>query len=57
MAKDSELTPVANAAVKLRLTREQVVRRIQLGQIEGRQVAGRWFVEVRALATAERTSD
>lgn len=36
--------PAAVAAVRLGMARDTLVRRIQLGLIKGRQVAGRWVM-------------
>jgi hypothetical protein len=44
--------PLAEAATRLGMNRERIIRRIQDGEIEGGQVAGRWFVERSALPRA-----
>lgn len=42
--QDPEKVPVSVAALRLRLNREQLIRRIQQGEIVGGQEGGRWFV-------------
>ena len=39
-----EMVLVSEAAIRLRLTREQVIRRIQSGEIAGGRVMGSWYV-------------
>ena len=45
--------PIAEAAVQLRLTREQVVRRIQRGELDGGIRRGRWYLTGAALEAAK----
>ncbi len=49
----TDLVPLGVAAMRLRLNREQLLRRIQQGRIAGRQEYGRWYVERNALEAAE----
>lgn len=44
MPKVNEEFPVSEASLRLGLTREQVIRRIQTRVLEGRLDAGRWMV-------------
>lgn len=46
---ECEMVPVAEAAVALQLNREQLIRRIQRGQIAGGRTLGRWYVQREAL--------
>jgi hypothetical protein len=41
-----EMVPVATAALRWRLAREIVIRRIQTGKIRGEQREGKWYAEV-----------
>ena len=51
--EDTDGVPVSEASIRLQLTREKVIRRIQTGAIPGgRDVDGRWYVERSALDRA-----
>lgn len=52
MTTREEMVPLAEAAVKLRLNREQLLRRIQQGSIVGGKSLGYWYVERGALEQA-----
>lgn len=51
--KDQERIPVSTAALRLRLNREQLIRRIQQGEIAGGQEGGRWYVDGSELGRLE----
>lgn len=42
---EGDRVPLSAAALRLRLNREQLIRRIQRGEIAGGQEGGKWFVE------------
>lgn len=48
------LVPLAEAAMRLHMTRERALRRVMAGKLPGRQVDGFWFVESNALPTDAR---
>lgn len=48
------LVPLAEAAMRLRVSRERALRRVLSGALPGRQVDGKWFVERDALPTDAR---
>jgi hypothetical protein len=50
--KDS--VPLAAAAIALKMNRERLLRRVQAGEIAGRQIDGRWFVDASELAARQR---
>lgn len=55
MVETSVGVPVSPAATRLRMTREKLIRRIQLGAIAGGQdESGRWYVDREALERAAR---
>ncbi len=43
-SNQSERIPLPEACSRLQMTREQVIPRIQKGELEGGQDLGRWFV-------------
>ena len=51
-ATQEEFVPASDAATALRVSREQVVRRIQRGELAGEQLHGRWFIYRSALERA-----
>lgn len=51
MTSPRDIVPVAEAAIQLRLSREQLIRRIQVGAIAGGKALG-WFVYRDALDKA-----
>ena len=46
---DQDLVPLAEASRRLGMNREKVLRRLQDGKLDGRQILGRWFVELSCL--------
>jgi hypothetical protein len=44
--------PATEAAIRLRKTRERVIRSVQVGELEGALVDGRWVVDGDALERA-----
>lgn len=51
---DKDMAPIAEATLALHMTRERIIRSIQRGELEGAQIAGRWFVSRAALAAAAK---
>ena len=49
---DGDIVSVAQAALVLRLNREQIIRRIQRGRIAGGKALGVWYVQRSALTEA-----
>lgn len=39
-----DFVPVAEGTFALKATREMIIRRIQLGLLQGRMIAGRWYI-------------
>lgn len=54
MTTDSQTVdvPISEAALRLRMSRERLIRAIQSGTIAGRQIAGRWHADGEALEQA-----
>jgi hypothetical protein len=58
---DGDFEPVADATIKCGVSRERLVRAIQMGKIRGTKKAGYWLVDkrdaarIRRLGSAEST--
>lgn len=50
------LTPFMDAAFRLRLTREQLMRRVLRGEIASERRDGRWYVVTEAIDDAATTA-
>lgn len=47
-SKEFEFVPIAEAAMRTRMTREMVLRRVQRGVLRGEQRDGKWYVALSA---------
>lgn len=47
-----QMVSIAEAAMRLRLSREQIIRRIQQGTLAGGKVFGHWYVDRQAVDRA-----
>ena len=48
-SKQPERIPLQEACQRLRMSREQLIPRIQKGELEGGQDLGRWFVTLESI--------
>lgn len=55
-SEEGDRVPLSVAALRLRLNREQLIRRIQQGEIAGGQAGGKWFVKRSEIERLQATS-